>query len=306
MPAQHYGYSTTSITWDQSETEVNQDSVDFVTITCVGHLKADGATLSGALLLVPDTIPINADGPVKSATELAGAALDTRVVSFGGDGRIEIRCTYKKSLSEILGGGGGSAGDVSDADRFNGRVELEEAPLLVHPVVGKFPQAERSKLACLMKEIVIPNPNHDPDGGNDKEFIYAEDYDGVVKDTECSIDDTDYTVGGITASPLDYARLIRAGVETYWRPTVRFVWRSSRDERPDNTELNEVGDVVDPAPSETPTASDDKDWIFWGAIWDHEAEGAYDIEREYQLSARGGAFSQIYKGGSADISEVIT
>ena len=56
MPAQVYTYNTTDITWDTSETEVDQSSVDFVAISCVGFMEEDGNTLSNALTTIPNQI----------------------------------------------------------------------------------------------------------------------------------------------------------------------------------------------------------------------------------------------------------
>lgn len=297
MPAQTYGLSTSSIFWDVEQTDVNQDSVEYVTISCVGYMKASGNTLSNALTTIPFTIPITSSGPVLLSSELAGAGLNSRSVTFTGDGRIECRATYKLPASSLVNPGQDEQ-TSSSADKFDLRVEVEEVPLLAHPVAQAFPLASKNKLKNLLEGDIIANPKYD--GTTDtKEFIYSSDIDNASA-VEVTFSGSDITVNGISASPLDYARMIKAGIESYLRPAVRWTWQCARNTYPSNSELNKVGDVV--SPPDAPNITDDRDWLYTGISVAHEADGAFTISREFVLSERGGALQEIYKGGGGTIS----
>ena len=302
MPAQTYGLSTTDIRWDYTQTEVDQSGVDFITINCVGYLREEGQSLGGALLVIPSTIEISSTGPVKSSLELDGANLDTRSTALTGDGRIECRATYKIPLSSVINGpdDSGTSGQTSDSDRYDLRVEVEEAPILSHPVAIQFPIKDKNKLKNLLESDIIPNPDYVEGDADASEFQYAIDIGDNKQGDEVEFDNTDVSVGGVTASPLDYARIIKAGIETYLRPAARWVWNSARTERPDNAELNTVGDVVNPPGA--PNIADGRDWLFNGVSDTQEAPEAHVTAREYVLSDRGGALQEIYKDGSGSIN----
>lgn len=300
MPADVYGLVNNAIWWNPEETDVSQSSVDFIEIRCSGLVKEENQTLQGALVLIPSTCPISPEGPVGNSTGFATASLDTRGVRYGADGTIVVNATYKLPLSNPSGGGGPTFSQQSDSDRFDLRVETEDAPLLTHPVAIRFPLVEKNKLKNLMEGDVVPNPDYN--GTTDTvEFIYAVDMKTKSKDAECVFDDTDVTFGGVTASPIDYARCLLAGVDTYKRSSVRFQWSCTRTEGPDDAELNTVGDIV--TSSVLPSVADDRDWFYAGVTSSHEAEGAYNITRDFTLSERGGALQEIYKGGSGSIND---
>ena len=303
MPAQTYGYSTTDIKWDLEQTNIDASSVDFVAISCVGYLKEDGASLSEALNAIPSLIEIGPDGPVKSDTGFENATLDTRHVKFSADGRIECKAVYKIPLSFVIDEPDeGTGGQTSDSDRFDLRVEVEDAPILAHPVAIDFPLKEKNKLKNLQEGDIIPNPDYDPDGSPavTDEFIRAIEVPGKSVGAPETFDNTPVSVGGVTASPLDYARLLKAGIDTYKRPAVRWMWNTARTTRPDNSELNSVGDVVEPP--NAPDIADGRDWLFNGTHDIEESPDAHTTSREYVLSERGGALKEIYKDGSGTIS----
>jgi len=302
MPAQTYGYSTTSIKWDFEQTEVDESSVDFVAISCVGYMKEDGATLTSALIAVPTEIEISDDGPVKLSTELTGSRLDTRSASFSGDGRIEVRCVYKISASVVFNEpDGGTGSGESASDRYDLRVEVEDVPILSHPVAMEFPGTDKNKLKNLLEGDIVPNPKFEEDGDT-KEFIYAATIGEATEGSEAVFGTDVVTVDGISASPVDYARIIRAGIETYRRPAVRWLWQAARDTRPDNNELNSVGDIENPP--QAPDIAQDRDWLYNGVHDVEEAPEAHTTSREFILSERGGALKEIYKGGTGSINNV--
>jgi hypothetical protein len=298
MPADTYGLSSTSIFWVVEETEVNQSGTDFVTISCVGWVRENGATLATALDLVPATLPEGDTGPVKSAIGLYGAALDTRSSRFNGDGVIEVSATYKIPLSQVFNPSG-TQGDESSSgsDRYELRVELVDAPLMTHPCALAFDRVNKIRLKNLIEGDIIGNDDEDWSPSANPELEFRREVDNVPVE----FSDTTVEVDGIEASPLDFARMIVAGIENYQRPAVRWVWTAARLEPPTAAELNRVGDVSDPIKAPKVTG---RQWIYAGCNDSQEANtNAHVTVREFILSERGGVLKQLYKGGTGDINE---
>lgn len=304
MPSQTHGVTTSRVTWTIEETDVDQSSLDFITISCAGWVKYNGCTIDDALLLVPDVIEISPDGPVENAAKFEGATLDTRNATFGGNGLIDVTATYKIPVSYVIDGPGGEGGDKSesDSDRYDTRVELENVPILTHPVAMLFQRVDKLGLKNLLEGDVWPNKSDKWDEGTepDKEF---QTFNENQEQEDYIFSETEYEVDGIVASPKDFARMIAAGIEQYQRPAVRFMWYAARTNGPDPAELNRVGDVT--TPPRAPTVSN-RQWIYAGCADSEQAIDAHTTTREYILSERGGVLKQLYKGGTGDINTETT
>ena len=86
MSAQRYGISTSEITWEQEEGEIEQDDTGKVTIQAVGCIGvgSSNTALDDALSVIPKLILISDDGPIGNCTRLIGASKSKQSARFMG------------------------------------------------------------------------------------------------------------------------------------------------------------------------------------------------------------------------------
>jgi len=301
MPSTLIGIASGAIKWDKSETDVSQDEIAFVNIKIVGYTAAS-QDLATAIMLVPATLPISSNGPVGNATQLSTAELQRRGARFDGDGTIRIDATYKCQVAAITTGPTGD--ENATEDKTGLRIATEEAPRLTHPVAMKFPRTELNLLSGLINGYIRTNWDIDQEsgGGGSKEFVRQDPTTGKW-DNEVTFSDTEYSVtlsgADITASPLDFARIIKTSQKTYKASTQMFTWTGVRRSSAPASELNKVGSISNPdrAPDVT-----DREWFYEGLMQDQQTNNIYSFIREYQLSGPGGALKQLYAGGTGDIN----
>lgn len=312
MPAELFNVSSGSITWDKEESEVARDDVAFITVSATGWTSGD-QDLATAAALVPAYLPVTEDGPCGAAYLIADAELQRGRVRYA-DGMIRIEATYKKVLAEVIEGGGDGLNDRSPSDKVHKRISVTSEPLLSHPlVVNQFPYSQVGILAGLISGAIRPwsaiiidsgtgNPDEYPAG---KEFVRQNpttnewDIGVAFSTTVYSMEMGDDTV---SASPLSYARLIKAGVTTYERSSTVLIWEAVRTESVSANEIDRVGSVVTLPPEIAPQVND-RDWIYVGMNENQSTENSFSIVREFSLSGPGGVSSEIYPGGTNSIMD---
>lgn len=300
MTHQNYNITANAITWDVEETEVSQDEVAFVNISCSGYVSSD-ATIDQAMNLIPALIPISSTGPVRLASAYSRAQLQKKGARFG-DGNIIVTATYRKSVGiQYFGTGGPSdtAQQESPSDKRSLRVASTDDPILSSPVARRFPKKERRALKNLMEGDIKPNDETD-----ETKRWFGYEFVKLNTDTnEWSIEhkfsDTKYSANGVTCSPYEMALCITSGIDSYKNKTIVFRWSSSRSTPASSSELNSVSTVVNPpgAPSVA-----DREWLFEGLNQEQFTEDSFTIDREFILSGPGGWLKQLYKGGTGDIN----
>ena len=298
MAKTNYGITSSAITWEVEETEVSQDEVAFVSINCRGVVSSNGATLDTAMDLIPKKIPISASGPVRLATAYINAELQNKSARYA-DGNIEVTAKYRKAVADITSGpGGGTEEQTSTSDRTSLRLAASDEPILTHPVAQAFDPKDIRQLKNLIEGDIRPNALDPTDTSLPKyrtnEFNTYDPKEQTWSKNH-SFSTTTKTVGGITASPYDFARLITSGIDTYRTNTVTFKWSSTRKDPISPTELNKVSTVI--APAILPSVSN-RQWLYEGASQDQVTDGFYTIDREFILSKSGGWNSKIYAGGT--------
>lgn len=289
------GITTSAITWEALKTDIDVSDNGEATITVRGAVNSNGLSVYAALILIPATLPISPTGPVGNATELTGAKVATKSAR-GEDGCWTVEATYKKSLATTADYDGTQR---SDNDRAERRVIVVQEPLLSHPLVRAMPRKERNKLKNLLDGNIFANPEYDPESAGSAEFV-REDTDGENVEVEFSAEDV--TADGVTASPLDYARLLKAGIEFYSRKTVRHVWSTSRNNPAPNADYRKVGRIV-ASPPLAPSMASGFQWMLTGIIDRTETGDAWMTDYEYDLSGAGGFLKEIYEGGNAEIDD---
>jgi len=167
--------------------------------------------------------------------------------------------------------------------------------------VQQFPENDRRRLAGLLSGDPWQNPQYDSAGSGWKayEFITQDPKEDDPK--QVAFSGADVTYDEITASPLDYARLIASGVTTWRRPIIRHTVTKTRNTPATNTEYGKVGEVISTTPYLAPTLTGDGQW-FLNGITDTTENGATWVSQyEFERSGAGGALKAIYKGGTAEI-----
>ncbi len=298
MANKNYGIIPTAITWEVEETEVSQDEVAFVSIDCRGVVSSNGATLDTAMALIPNKIPISASGPVRLATTYINAELQKKSARYA-DGNIEVTAKYRKPVADITSGpGGGTEEQTSTSDRTSLRLSASDEPILTHPVAQAFDPKDIRQLKNLIEGDIRPNAL-DPTDTNLPAYRINEFNTYDPKEQTWSIkhifSTTNVTVGGITASPKDFAKLIAIGIDVYRTNTVTFKWSCTRKDPISPTELSKVSTVI--ASAVLPSVSN-RQWLYEGASQDQVTDGFYTIDREFILSKPGGWNSKIYAGGT--------
>jgi hypothetical protein len=307
MPASTSGLSTSTIKWATDETEITRDERAYADITAVGYVKFSGATISGALGLVPAIMPIATTGPCGSDSNLLGSQLQTASAKFEGDGTIRVEGKYRKILVNIVNGPGGDTGEqTSDFDKVGLRINVQEAPILTHPLPQtKFPRKELNLLSGLLNGFIRTNWDIEQESGGsgDNEFVRQNPEDNYKWTQKVTFSETPYSVEiagkSVTASPLDYARIIKAGVTTWEMPSSILTWDSVRNAGVSSNEMNGVGSVVNPPVA---PAVNNRDWLYQGLNQQQVTDDTLTLGREFLLSGPGGALKQIYPGGTGDIN----
>lgn len=283
--------SGTTILWEKEETDVSQDNREYVSIQCVGWVDVDA--LDEALIAIQPTLDVTARGPCGPARNLEGATLFKRSARFS-DSMVRVEAEYRKVLA--VESGGGQAGDslASNGDRTSLRVTAVQEPILTHPVALDFPLEERRKLAAYIQGSIRDGW----DVETDHDFV-ALDVATNKYTVEVTFDDTEVTANGITASPKDFAHLIRAGNMVYTRPSVQYSTRGTRTQPSPGSLLNKVGTVTSApgAPSVT-----GRDWMLTGINEEQATDDSFDVNFQWELSGSGGYLKQLYRGGSGSIA----
>ena len=307
MPSVTYGLSTSAIKWEQAETELSQDERGYADIKAVGYVKYTGATISSALILVPAVMPISASGPCGADPNLANSELQTRNARFEGDGMIRVEAKYRKILAAIISGpGGGTGEETAEQDKVGLRINTQQEPLLTHPLAQtKFPRTELNLLSGLINGYIRTNWDIEQEtgGSGEKEFVRQNPADNYRWTQEVKFSETEYSVSiagdTVSASPLDFARIIKAGVTFYESPSQVLTWDSVRNASISATEMNSVGSVVNPPVA---PAVNGRDWFYTGVIQQQVTKDTFTLGREFLLSGYGGALKQLYPGGRGDIN----
>lgn len=297
MARKAIGISTSSVTWEPLKSEIDISDKGEATITVYGVVDSRNTSAYAALLALPNELPVSSSGPVGNATDLSGAKVTNKRAS-GGDCCWEVTATYKKSTALTADYDGTQR---ANEDRASRRIIVTQEPLLSHPVVRSFPRKERNKLKALQDGIIQANPGYDPEGSGDalREFILIAN-DGT--ESEALFSDDDVTADEISASPLDYARFLKAGIEFYNKQSIRHVWSTSRNSPAPNTDYQKVGEVVGTPPL-APTLAGGFQWMNVGINDDTENGDTWSTSYEFDASGPGGYLRGIYKGGTAEIDE---
>jgi len=302
--ATRHGISTTAITWEQEESEIEQDSTGMVTISATGSVGVSGTPtdLVTAMALLPATIPISNSGPIGNAAGFAGARKNTQRAKYAGDDTIQVSVTYIIGNPTNPASASGTDETTSESDRVQRSVVTEDAPLLSHPIVQQFPSEDRKRLRSLLAGECWVNPEYDSGATNYKAFEFIKENPVSDEPKEVTFSASDVTYDEVTASPLDYARLLAAGVTTWRRPVIRHSVTKTRNTPATNSEYGKVGEVVASTPYLAPTLSGSGQW-FLGGITDTTENGTtWTTNYEFERSGAGGVLAAIYKGGTADIT----
>lgn len=302
MPSEKFKIYDSEIAWEKEESEVTQDEIAYVDIRAVGWTSCSDT--ASAMALIPDTLPVTSSGPCGAASLYLGAQIHRRGARFS-DGMIRVEATYRAYVGTLVNGpGGGTEEANASADKTGLRISTVEEPILTHPVAMKFPRTEINLLSALINGFIRTNWDIEQEvgGSGDKEFVRQNASTGEWS-VEAKFSETDYsvTVSGetITASPLDFARLIKAQIVTYKSANQIFTWNGVRKIKASASELNKVGSVV--KPQRAPSVND-RDWLYDGLNENQSTADLYEFSREFILSGPGGAIKQLYAGGSGDIN----
>lgn len=304
MSAQRYGISTSEITWEQEEGEIEQDDTGKVTIQAVGCIGvgSSNTALDDALSVIPKLILISDDGPIGNCTRLIGASKSKQSARFMGDDTIQVSATYEIADPTSLSTPDGGDSSESDSDRASRTIVAEDAPILSHPLVQEFDTTDRRLLASLLAGDVRVNPRFDSTGSGKQLFEFIRDDEAGEDIEEVDFSDADETFDDVTASPLDYARIIAAGVQTWRRPVIRHSLIKSRENPAPNAEYGKVGETITGTPQLAPNLAGDGQW-FLNGITDTTDNGVTWVSQyEFERTGAGGALKAFYKGGTAEMA----
>jgi hypothetical protein len=294
MARQTYGITTSSITWEKPRSEISVNETGLAEISVEGAVNSNGIGLEEALNLIPDALPTGSSGPIGASAKYAGAKLATKSARYE-EGTWQVAAKYQKSgsLTSQFPDGTDQSGD----DRYERRIVVQEAPILSHPVALAFETKQKNMLANLLNgNSIIPNPNYDPEGESSEEFGYVDVETGGIGEP-AEFDETPVTVGGITGSPLQYARLIKAGIITYQRKSIRHSWVTTRNEPASNDQYRKVGAVVS-SPPKAPSLKDGFQWMLTGIIDSSDNGETWSTSYEFEASGAGGYLAMVYEGGN--------
>ncbi len=300
MSGVRYGIETSQITWEESESEIKVSNTADISITIVGSVGVGNTVTSikSAMDLIPKTVPA---APLGGDASYSNAYLIDYSGRYLGDDTIQVTATYGFADPSQLQPGGDELKDPSESDRAVRSIAVEEVPLLAHPLVKNFDKKDRVMLACLLDGSITVNPVYDPDGIDENTEWEFRKYD-IISDSysEAVFNDTTFTSDGITASPLDYARLIASGITVYRRPLVRHSVTRQRNKPVGNSVYTQVGEALDFTPTLAPTLTGGQ-WFLNGVTDSTENGESWTSHLEFEYTAQGGALKAIYRGGTAEI-----
>ena len=299
MSAEYHGITTAAITWAQTESEIDRSETGEATISCVGHVAAEDTptALETAEDLIPAQIPISNAGPIGNSSKYIGARYASHSLRYSDESTIRIDVKYKIALAPITPNPDG--GDTSDNDRASRSIAVVSAPILTNPVVSAFPAKEVQRLRALIQGETFANPEYDPAGTSDQQRRFLKrNEDNTL--SEVVFSETSYEVDGIEASPLDYAKMIAGGNETYSRPAVRHTVSKTREFPATNAEYSKVGEVTS-APQLAPSLSGGQ-WFLNGITDNTENGNTWNTSYEWEYSAFGGVLKYLYKGGTGELT----
>lgn len=299
MSGVRYGIGTNAITWEASESEIKVSNTGGVDITIVGSVGvgAGVTSLESAMALIPKQVPMS---PLGNSTLYSGAILLDYSSRYLGDDTIQVSATYGYADPLELQPGGDELKDASESDRAVRTIAVEEVPLLAHPVAQNFPVKEKMRLAALLAGTVEINALYDPAGSGKEAWLFKKRTDDGEEFEEVIFDSADVTADGVTASPLDYAKLIASGITVYRRPLVRHSVTRQRNAPVGNNVYTQVGEALTYTPVLAPSLSGGQ-W-FLNGVTDSTANGElWTAQLEFEYTAQGGALKAIYKGGTAEI-----
>lgn len=306
MSSTLFNVTSGSIFWDKEETEVSQDELAYVNIKCVGWTAAT-QSLATAIILVPKYMPTDANGPTGLSTQFSNAPIQRKTSRYQ-EGMIRVDATYKCTVAAIINGpnGGGEEANAEE-DKTSIRIAVVEQPILSHPVAMKFATEDKSMLSGLLNGYIKSGIELQSDGTPNPsgyEFVGQDaDTKAYTKEAKFSETTQSATIAGvsITASPLDFARIIRSGTTTYKAPSPYFTWSGVRRVGVTGSELNKVGSII--KPSRAPAVTN-REWFYEGLIEEQVTDEIYQFQREFSLSESGGALKQLYAGATGDINAV--
>ena len=303
MSAIRYGISTSAITWEQDESSIDQDNTGKVTIQAVGSIGvgSSNTALDDALEVIPDEIPISTTGPIGNCTRYVGARKASQGARYLGDDTIQVQVSYEISNPKNLSTPDGEDSAESDSDRATRTIVAEDAPILSHPLVQEFATTDRRLLSSLLAGDVRVNPRYKSTGSGNQLFEFIRDDESGEDIETVTFSSGDATFDGVTASPLDYARLIAAGVESWRRPLIRHSLTKSRENPAPNAEYGKVGETVANTPKLAPVLAGSGQWFLNGVTDTTENGVTWVTQYEYERTGAGGALKALYKGGNAEI-----
>lgn len=293
-----YGITTTAITWEKTKSEISVNETGLTEISVEGAVNSTGIGMEAALELVPDTIPAGQSGPIGFTTKYSKAKLTSKGANYE-DGTWQVRATYTKGGADTTET---PDGDQSENDRTERRIVVQEEPLLSHPLALSFETKDKNMLANLMAgNSIISNANYDPDEADETkpanwEFGFLDPVTGEIS-RKATFNASTSTVGEITGSPLQYARLIKVGVTTYQRKSIRHSWNTTRNSPAPNTQYRKVGAVV-PQPIGAPELADGYQWMLTGIIDSSSNDDTWQTSYEFEASGAGGFLAMLYEGGT--------
>jgi len=289
-----YGISSSAITWEQTRSEISVNETGLAEISVEGAVNSSNIGLEAALGLIPDTLPGGANGPIGASSRYSGAKLANKSARYE-EGTWQVAATYQKSGSLTAQYPDGT--DQSGDDRYERRIVVQESPILSHPVALAFEGKDKNMLANLLNgNTIIANPDYDPEGESPDEFKYVDIETGALS-KKAEFSEQEVTVGGISGSPLQYARLIKAGILTYQRKSIRHSWVTTRNEPASNAQYQKVGAVVS-TPPEAPTLKDGFQWMLTGIVDSSDNGETWSTSYEFEASGAGGFLAMLYEGGN--------
>jgi hypothetical protein len=297
MARNAFGITTSAITWEKEKSQIDIDATGLATISVEGAVNSTGIGLEAALNLIPATIPASSTGPLGTTSTYTGAKISTKSAFWEG-GTWQVSATYTKGGAQTAEFPDGT--DESASDRYTRQIVVVEEPIMTHPVAIAFPIAEKNKLANLIQGRIEPNPDYDPESDSENYEFGALNVDSGEFDVAVNFSTTAVTSGELSASPLDWARLIKAGVLTYQRKTIRHTRETARNAPAPNVEYRRVGTVVD-TPQGAPTLADGYEWMLTGIIDSSANNDSWSAVYEFEASGPGGYLGILYEGGSGVI-----
>lgn len=297
MARNAFGITTGAITWEKEKSQIEVDAKGLATISVEGAVNSTGIGLESALALIPSTLPSGSSGPLGVTSTFSGAKLSTKSAFWEG-GTWQVSATYTKGEASTAEFPDGT--DESASDRYTRQIVVVEEPVMTHPVAIKFPIAEKNKLANLLQGRIEANPDYDPESESENYEFGALNVDTGEYDVPVNFSEEITTAGDLEASPLDWARLIKAGVLTYQRKTIRHMRETARNAPAPNIEYRRVGTVVD-TPEGAPSLADGYEWMLTGITDSSANNDSWSTVYEFEASGPGGYLGILYEGGSGEI-----